>query len=205
MARRWFSECTCSPKLNWAGRPVQPLPRCAGRLSGPLLDRINITDGVVSRHVEVPRVPFQKLSSIASTTSGTVGGQLAANDWRPTIGGEPGARRGGAGAAIGAVPTRRMARGQPDHQCGYGSDPGPRPLPGGRAGRYTEGARHGHAAAAGQAMNLNARACHRVLNAGADEYGFGRERAYPAGAHRDVDLGSTANHLRLAAAEGISG
>jgi len=32
------------------------------RLSGPLLDRIDI-------HVEVPRVPFQKLSSIASTTS----------------------------------------------------------------------------------------------------------------------------------------
>jgi magnesium chelatase family protein len=39
-------ECTCSPTL---------VSRYQKRLSGPLLDRIDI-------HVEVPRVPFQKLS-----------------------------------------------------------------------------------------------------------------------------------------------
>ena len=50
------------------------------RLSGPLLDRIDITYGVVSRHAEVPRVPFQKLSSIASTTS------AAASRRRPNVG-----------------------------------------------------------------------------------------------------------------------
>jgi magnesium chelatase family protein len=38
------------------------ISRYQKRLSGPLLDRIDITYGVVSRHVEVPRVPFQKLS-----------------------------------------------------------------------------------------------------------------------------------------------
>jgi magnesium chelatase family protein len=38
--------CTCSPML---------ISRYQKRLSGPLLDRIDI-------HVEVPRVPFQKLS-----------------------------------------------------------------------------------------------------------------------------------------------
>ncbi len=39
-------ECTCSPIL---------ISRYQKRLSGPLLDRIDI-------HVDVPRVPFQKLS-----------------------------------------------------------------------------------------------------------------------------------------------
>jgi magnesium chelatase family protein len=39
-------ECTCGPTL---------ISRYQKRLSGPLLDRIDI-------HVEVPRVPFQKLS-----------------------------------------------------------------------------------------------------------------------------------------------
>jgi len=53
----WFGdndhECTCSMTL---------ISRYQKRLSGPLLDRIDITYGVVSRHSEVPRVPFQKLS-----------------------------------------------------------------------------------------------------------------------------------------------
>jgi magnesium chelatase family protein len=39
-------ECTCSPTL---------ISRYQKRLSGPLLDRIDI-------HIEVPRVPFQKLN-----------------------------------------------------------------------------------------------------------------------------------------------
>ena len=57
--------------LNRANQTCSTLfSRYQKRLSGPpLLDRIDITYGVVSRHVEVPRVPFQKLWSIASTTS----------------------------------------------------------------------------------------------------------------------------------------
>ncbi|MCX6032204.1 MAG: ATP-binding protein [Chloroflexi bacterium] len=50
-------ECTCSSGL---------ISRYQKRLSGPLLDRIDITYGVVSRHVEAPRVPFQKLSESAA-------------------------------------------------------------------------------------------------------------------------------------------
>ena len=62
--------CSCSPMLHRANQICSALiSRYQKRLSGPLLDRIDITYGVVSRHVEVPRVPFQKLSSIASTTS----------------------------------------------------------------------------------------------------------------------------------------
>ena len=62
--------CSCSPMLNRANQTCSALfSRYQKRLSGPLLDRIDITYGVVSRHVEVPRVSFQKLSSIASTTS----------------------------------------------------------------------------------------------------------------------------------------
>ena len=40
-------ECTCSPIM---------VSRYQKRISGPLMDRIDI-------HVEVPRVPFEKLSS----------------------------------------------------------------------------------------------------------------------------------------------
>ena len=49
------------------------ISRYQKRLSGPLLDRIDI-------HVEVPRIPFQKLSSIASTTN------AVADHRRPTFG-----------------------------------------------------------------------------------------------------------------------
>jgi hypothetical protein len=62
MERRWSPECTCSPKLNRAASPVQPLPRSVDaspvRCSTAHLHR---TQGV-DIHVEVPRVPFQKLS-----------------------------------------------------------------------------------------------------------------------------------------------
>ena len=61
------------------------ISRYQKRLSGPLLDRIDI-------HVEVPRVPFQKLIRRAP---------------RRTVGGDPGAGRGRAGAAIGPVRQRR--------------------------------------------------------------------------------------------------
>jgi hypothetical protein len=48
--------CSCSPMLNRANQTCSALiSRYQKRLPGPLLDRIDI-------HVEVPRVPFQKLS-----------------------------------------------------------------------------------------------------------------------------------------------
>ena len=65
------------------------ISRYQKRLSGPLLDRIDI-------HVEVPRVPFQKLSSIASTTN------AAANHRRPTF--------GTIRARVEAAPARQAAR-----------------------------------------------------------------------------------------------
>jgi magnesium chelatase family protein len=53
VSRRFFGdpekECTCSATY---------ISRYQKRLSGPLLDRIDITHGVLSRHIEAPRVPF---------------------------------------------------------------------------------------------------------------------------------------------------
>ena len=100
--------CSCSPMLNTSPFTIS---RYQKRLSGPLLDRIDI-------HVEVPRVPFQKLSDERR------GEPSAAH---------PGAGRGGAGAAIGPVRQREGWPGrQSDHQRRHGPDPGARPLPGGR-------------------------------------------------------------------------
>jgi predicted ATPase with chaperone activity len=103
--------CTCSPML---------ISRYQKRLSGPLLDRIDI-------HVEVPRVPFQKLSLIASTTNAA--GEPSAADVRH----DPGAGGSRAGATSGPVcDSEGRPRRRPHHQRGHGSDPGARPLPGGR-------------------------------------------------------------------------
>jgi predicted ATPase with chaperone activity len=96
--------CSCSPMLNRANQTCSALiSRYQKRLSGPLLDRIDI-------HVEVPRVPFQKLLTRAA---------------RGAVGGDPGTRRGGAGAPISPVRQREGWPGcQSDHQCGHGPDPG---------------------------------------------------------------------------------
>jgi predicted ATPase with chaperone activity len=51
-----------------AARPSSAATTLRRRLFGPLLDRIDIPYGVVSRHIEVPRVPFQKLSDPRSAT-----------------------------------------------------------------------------------------------------------------------------------------
>ena len=168
------------PQAELGGRPVQPLPRCAGRLSGPLLDRIDITYGVVSRHVEVPRVPFQKLSSIASTTSAR-GEPSAANDSRPTIGGSREHVEAARARQSARFPNTKEARGQPDHQCGYGSDPGAA-----ITARWTRPAATPKVLGTamqrpGQAMNLNARACHRVLKLARTSTDLaGSERIQPA-------------------------
>jgi magnesium chelatase family protein len=82
--------CSCSPML---------ISRYQKRLSGPLLDRIDI-------HVEVPRVPFQKLSDERR-------GEPSAADVRH----DPGAGGGRAGAPIGPVRQRQGWPGRrPDHQ-----------------------------------------------------------------------------------------
>jgi len=104
-------ECTCSMTL---------VSRYQKRLSGPLLDRIDI-------HVEVPRVPFQKLSDERR-------GETSAF--------YPGAGGGGAWPADGAVRGRSQRTGdeiqcaderQPhshlDLQRRHGADAGARLLP----------------------------------------------------------------------------
>ena len=94
--------CTCSPML---------ISRYQKRLSGPLLDRIDI-------HVEVPRVPFQKLSDERrGEPSAAIRARVEAAR----------ARQSARFADIEGRPRR-----QPDHQRGHGPDPGARPLPGGR-------------------------------------------------------------------------
>ena len=126
--------CSCSPMV---------ISHYQKRLSGPLLDRIDITYGVVSRHVEVPRVPFQKLSSIASTTS------AAANRRRPTFG----TIRARVEAAR-AQQSARFASVKDGQDAGLttNADMGPTQVrdhcPVDETGRHTEGARRGDAAAA---------------------------------------------------------
>ena len=111
--RRSGAACSCSPGL---------VSKYQKRLSGPLLDRIDI-------HVEVPRVPFQKLSD---------------DRQRRGVRDDPGTRGGGAGAATdGALSRARRVRARAgsagllrgslapaDLQRGHGPHPGTRTLPG---------------------------------------------------------------------------
>ena len=93
--------CSCSPMV---------ISRYQKRLSGPLLDRIDI-------HVEVPRVPFQKLATSGAASRRRRSGR----GWRPR------------GRGNGAVRQREGRPGRrPDHQRRHGPDPGARLLPGGR-------------------------------------------------------------------------
>ena len=130
--------CSCSPMV---------ISRYQKRLSGPLLDRIDI-------HVEVPRVPFQKLS-----------------DERR---GEPSAAIRARVEAARARQSARFAeregrpRRRPDHQRGHGPDPGARSLPGGRDRPAAPG--RGHAADEPERAGLSPRA-----QAGADDRRSGGE------------------------------
>lgn len=156
---------------------------CQQRLSGPLLDRIDI-------HIEVPRVPFQKLSDerrgepsaairarvkaararqatrFASAKDGQ-GASLATNADTPAL-----ALRATAGASVGPTQVR-------DH------------CPMDETGRQLLGA-------AMRQMNLSARAYHRVLKLARTIAGLaGSERIQPAHLAEAI-------HLRSAAADGVS-
>ena len=147
--------CSCSPML---------ISRYQKRLSGPLLDRIDI-------HVEVPRVPFQKLS----------------DDRR----GEPSAAIRARVEAARARQTARFANAKdgagrrPDHQRRHGAHRGARPLRGGRGRPAAPG--RGHAADAPERAGLPPHP-----QAGAHDRRPGRQRAHPAGAHRGGDPVSAA-------------
>jgi hypothetical protein len=184
--------CTCSPMV---------ISCYQKRLSGPLLDRIDIP-------VEVPRVPFQKLSDErhgepSPASRARVKAALARQTAQFATAG------GGKGRVTPPLPLTTSAA--------MGPHAGARSLPGGRdrppqrrcSARPCSGRRPGdEPERTGVHRHLRWRAAPvRVssgAHAGADDCRFGRERVYPAGADRDVDLGSTAIHLRSAAADGIS-
>ena len=138
--------CTCSPMV---------ISRYQKRLSGPLLDRIDI-------HVEVPRVPFQKLS-----------------DERR---GEPSAAIRARVEAARARQSARFAdsegqsRQRSDHQRRHGPDAGARSLPCGRD--RPSAPRRGDASDEPERAGVSPRA-----QAGADDRGPGRKRTNPACAH----------------------
>ena len=109
------------------------ISRYQKRLSGPPLDRIDI-------HVEVPRVPFQKLRMSAAGSRG----------------GDPGAGRSGAGAAVGPVCRAKDGQG-----AGLTTNADMGPPRCAITARWTR--RVGTLGAAMRQMNLSARAYHRVL------------------------------------------
>ncbi len=132
--------CTCSPML---------ISRYQKRLSGPLLDRIDI-------HVEVPRVPFQKLSDERrGEPSAAIRARVEAARARQT------ARFAvGAGLPAGSAPVRDGTKPAPAAGLTTNADMGPTQVrdfcPVDETGRQLLGA-------AMRQMNLSARAYHRVL------------------------------------------
>jgi magnesium chelatase family protein len=130
--------CTCSSSM---------VSKYQKRLSGPLLDRIDI-------HVEVPRVPFQKLSDERrGESSATIRARVEAARNRQTARFAPGtaATGGKSGARTSARPVVSLA-------CN--ADMGPTHVrdfcPVEETGRQL-------LAAAMRQMNLSARAYHRIL------------------------------------------
>jgi magnesium chelatase family protein len=129
-------ECTCSPTL---------ISRYQKRLSGPLLDRIDI-------HVEVPRVPFQKLSDDRrGEPSAAIRARVEGARARQTarFAGVAGARMAAAqqSAAAGTAPTTNADMGPTEVRDHCAVD---------EAGRQLLGT-------AMRQMHLSARAYHRIL------------------------------------------
>jgi magnesium chelatase family protein len=115
----WFGDsehqCTCSMTL---------VSRYQKRLSGPRLDRIDI-------HVEVPRVPFQKLSDERrGEPSAAIRARVEAARARQS------ARfanvKDGQGAGLTTNADTPALAAAPQRRCKCGPDPGARLLPGGR-------------------------------------------------------------------------
>jgi len=150
-------RCTCSPML---------ISRYQKRLSGPLLDRIDI-------HVEVPRVPFQKLS-----------------DERR---GEPAAALRARVEAARARQSTRFANTKDGQGANLttNADMGPTQVrdhcPVDETGRHTEGARRGHAPDESERAGLSPGA-----QAGADDRGPGGSRTDSARAFGGGDPVSAA-------------
>jgi magnesium chelatase family protein len=120
--------CSCSPMV---------ISRYQKRLSGPLLDRIDI-------HVEVPRVPFQKLSDERrGEPSAAIRGRVEAARARQSARFANVKDGQGAGLTTNADTPALAAAPQRRRKCG--TDPGARPLPGRRDRSPTP--RRGHAAA----------------------------------------------------------
>ena len=164
------------PQAEQGDQPCSAISRYQKRLSGPLLDRIDI-------HVEVPRVPFQKLSderrgepSAAIRARVEAGAGVTDRAVR---------RRGGfaRGDHVGPRRHETRPRRRPDHQRRHGADAGARSLPGGRD--RSPAPRRGHAAAFGRVMNLSA-GVPPGAEAGADDRVSRGERAHSAGADRTI-------------------
>ena len=148
------------------------ISRYQKRLSGPLLDRIDI-------HVEVPRVPFQKLSDERrGEPSAAIRARVEAARARQS------ARFAGAkdGQGAGLTTNANMDPTQVRDHCPV--DETGRQLLGAAMQRLRPGDEPERAGVSPRA------------EAGAHDRGFGGERAHSAGAHRDVDLRSTAIQYR---------
>ena len=157
---------------------LQPamVSRYQKRLSGPLLDRIDI-------HVEVPRVPFQKLSDDRrGECSAAIRARVEAARARQTA---RFAGRAGAGAKRGTRSGARSNAGL-DLQRGHGTHRSARALPGGRDRPAI--ARGGHAADEPERAGLSPDS-----EAGADDRRPGRLRPHPAGAPGGGDPVPAAN------------
>ncbi len=164
--------CTCSPKLNWADKPGSALiSRYQKRLSGPLLDRIDI-------HVEVPRVPFQKLSDERrGEPSAAIRARVEAARARQTA-------RFAVGAGLPAGSTTARDGAKPAPGLTTNADMGPTQVrdhcPVDETGRQLLGAAMQRLRPGDEPERAGVPP---GAEAGADDRGSRGQRAHPAGAH----------------------
>ncbi len=161
-------NCTCSPML---------ISRYQKRLSGPLLDRIDI-------HVEVPRVPFQKLSDErrgepSAAIRARVEAARARQTARFTV---------GAGLPAGSASVRDGTKPAPAAGLTTNADMGPTQVrdycPVDETGRQLLGAAMQRLRPGDEPERAGVSP---GAEAGADDRGPGGERADPAGAYRGGD------------------